>query len=104
MDCARQPDSLFESQHTPHEIPHQRAAEGPGRNFASSAHGPGGEDVAHGTSIAANDEHGDQTTVLHSKTLRLRAPVPMFWPAMHGINFDEELEKIVAKDRRYTRE
>ena len=23
---------------------------------------------------------------------------------MHGINFDEELEKIIAKDRRYTRE
>lgn len=28
----------------------------------------------------------------------------MFPSAMHGINFDEELEKILAKDPRYTRE
>ena len=30
--------------------------------------------------------------------------MPMVCPAMHGISFDEELEKIVAKDARYTRE
>jgi len=38
-----------------------------------------------------------------AKSLRFNSLLPML-PAMDGINFEEELERILAKDQRYARE
>jgi uncharacterized repeat protein (TIGR04138 family) len=82
-----------------HEFPHQRAANRNLHYAAAIANRPRGEDMAHRSSAASrSDKRGES-----AKTLRFGATAPML-KRMHDINFDEELDKIVAKDPRYTRE